>query len=193
MAVNDSRFAICSRASILVGGKPIGSFDDGTTESMVAGKLWHVRVAELLTQHDWRFAQWMSTLGHLADPPLERWSDAWQLPPDYLKLLSVTVDGNSLHQFEIADDRIHCDVDEQHELVLEYIREVNESYFPPYFVVVLEERLSADFAGVLREDAALAGFHRTQANTRLLEAKRLDRLNQPARKFPVGRLKVVRR
>jgi len=193
MAVNDSRFAICSRACILVGGKPIGSFDDGTTESMVAGKLWNVRVAELLTQHDWRFAQNMVALGHLATPPLERWTHAWQLPADYLKLLSVSANGSLLRDFQINDDQLHCDLDEQNELILEYVRQVNESYFPPYFIAVLEERLSSDFAGVLREDASLAGFHRTQANGKLLEAKRLDRLNQPARKFPVGRLRMARR
>ena len=189
----ESRYEICSRACILVGGKPIGSFDDGTTESLVAAGLWDPRVRELLVEHDWRFAQNMVTLGHLATPPEARWSHAWQLPADYLKLLSIEANGDLLRDFQINEDQIHCDLDEQNELVLEYIRQVNESYFPPYFTAVLEERLSSDFAGVLREDAQLAGFHRTQANGKLLTAKRLDRLNQPAKKFPVGRLRAVRR
>jgi hypothetical protein len=191
--MGESRYEICSRACILVGGKPIGSFDDGTTESLVAMNLWDPRVRELLCEHDWRFAQTIVDLAHLADPPGARWTDAWQLPADYLKLLSLEVAGLGIKQFEIADDRIHCDVDEDQVLTLEYLRQVNEAYFPPYFTAVLEERLSSDFAGVLREDAALAGFHRTQSNSKLLTAKRLDRLNQPARKFPVGRLKMARR
>jgi len=188
----ESRYEICSRACVLVGGKPIGSFGDGTTESMVAERLWDARVRELLVTHDWRFAQNMVALGHLATAPQERWTDAWQLPADYLKLLSVSANGGLLRDFQINNDQLHCDLDEQNELVLEYLRQVNESYFPPYFTAVLEERLSSDFAGVLREDAALAGFHRTEANTKLLTAKRLDRLNQPAKKFPVGRLRAVR-
>lgn len=191
--MGESRYEICSRSSILVGGKPIGSFSDGTTESLVASNLWHPRVRELLVEHDWRFAQNFTALMHLATPPQERWDDAWQLPADYLKLLSVSANGALLRDFMINGDQLHCDLDEQNEIVLEYIREVSENSFPPYFTAVLEERLSSDFAGVLREDAALAGFHRTQSNSKLLTAKRLDRLNQPARKFPVGRLRVVRR
>jgi hypothetical protein len=189
----ESRYEICSRSSILVGGKPIGSFDDGTTESLVAKELWDPRVRELLVEHDWRFAQNLVMLAHLATPPLARWAHAWQLPADYLKLLSIEANGTLLRDFQINDDQLHCDLDQQNELILEYIRQVSENTFPPYFTAVLEERLSSDFAGVLREDAALAGFHRTQSNMKLLTAKRLDRLNQPARKFPVGRLRVVRR
>jgi len=190
--MTETKFSIASRASILVGGKPIGSFDDGTTESMVAQRLYDIRAQELLVEHDWRFAVTSVALQHLLDPPQSVWSDAWHLPADYLKLLRLTVQDRNLTSFEIHQNMVFCDVHQDQELVLDYIRQVETTWFPPYFVVVLEERLSSDFAGVLREDAALAGFHRGEAAKKLLLAKRLDRLNQPAKKFPVGRLKAQR-
>lgn len=191
--MSDTKFAICSRAAVSVGCKQIASFSDGTTESAVAAEVYDARVRELLGEHDWRFAVTTIDLSHLADAPDDPWTHAWQLPADMVKLLSLYTGGERLTAFEQQADRIVCDVDENSTLTLTYVQQKAESFFPPWFTRVLEHQLAADFAGGVSEDAGMVDLHRRAREQKLMLAKRLDRLQQPARRLPVGRLRAARR
>ena len=87
MALSD--IALCSRALIKIGAAPIQSFTDGTAESEIAGALFpHTRDA-LLSAYSWSFATTQTQLPQLAESPLADYSYAYQLPNDYLRIISA--------------------------------------------------------------------------------------------------------
>jgi len=73
---------VCARALILIGASPITSFDDGTTEAIVADNLYQDTVRDLLSRHRWRFASSQIQMNRLVDAPEHKWDAAYQIPAE---------------------------------------------------------------------------------------------------------------
>ena len=82
---------ICSRASILMGGIPIQSFSEGTTEADVVDAMYEDIARAALTNTRWRFATNQAQLSRLEAAPTGRFDAAYQLPNDLIMLSAVTI------------------------------------------------------------------------------------------------------
>ena len=89
----DTKVDICARALIMIGAQPISSFDDGSTEALVASNIYENITQSILCRHRWRFSTEQQQLSLLAVAPTGRYEYAYQLPtsPDLLQLNTITV------------------------------------------------------------------------------------------------------
>ncbi len=150
MALND--VALCSRALIRIGAAPITSFEDGTAESEIAGALFGPVRDALLSAYAWSFASGQVALNQLETPPIADYSNAFQLPNDFLRALSAGSGsrGRGLN-YRIARGVLHTN---SADVVLTYIFRPEEEEFPPYFDQVLITRLAAEFCIPITENTS---------------------------------------
>jgi hypothetical protein len=164
--------ALCSRALIKIGAGTIASFDDGTAESEVAANLYPSLRDAMLSSHPWNFATGQAALARLAAEPVADFAYAYQLPGDFLRVLSAGPSGRGQGLvYRIAERRLHCDADE---VVLTYVFRPDETAFPPFFDQALICRLAAEFCIPLTESTARADFLAKQAEDEFRRAKLID-------------------
>jgi hypothetical protein len=183
---------ICSRASMLIGGDPIQSFTDGTTESDLADAIYEDIVRAALTSSRWRFATKQFQLNRLADSPIGRWDSAYQLPSDSLMINAVTVQDLPI-EFDTYEDKIYNNAVAADEVIADYIYRASESSWSPYFTLGLEFSVASIFALSLARDASLSGAMDQQAQIQLIKARRLDSQTQTTRKLNTTRFVSQRR
>lgn len=80
---------LCARAMLKIGAATIASFDEGTAESEAASLLYPVTRDALLSVHPWSFAAGHATLPRLSADPVADDAHAYQLPTDFLRVLSA--------------------------------------------------------------------------------------------------------
>ncbi|CAA7613102.1 conserved hypothetical protein [Candidatus Terasakiella magnetica] len=167
-----SAIALCSRALIRIGAAPIASFDDGSAEAEVAANLYPPIRDAMLSSHPWSFATGQVSLSRLAAEPLADFAAAFQLPGDFLRVLSAGGSGRGQGlTFRIHENRLLCDADA---VVLTYVFRPSESAFPPYFDHMLIARLSAEFCIPVTESTARAQFLFRLAEDEFRRAKLID-------------------
>ena len=148
---------ICSQALILLGEKPISSFEDGTDASQICSALYPQFKNMLLTVHKWRVTMSKRQLSRLSAAPINEWSYAYQLPSDLFSLKAVL---NSLDtspaevtDFEIFGRELHTD---EGTIVLEYQIETDEADWPPYLVRLAVYGFAAEIAPSVTDQVSAA-------------------------------------
>lgn len=80
-----------------------------------------------LTKSNWRFNTAKRSLNKLSGAPINRWSTAWQLPEDFLMLLTTWPPS----AYELANRQILSN--ESTQLDIDYLRYLLEGYWPGWF------------------------------------------------------------
>lgn len=170
MALSD--VALCSRALIKIGAAPVTSFDDGTSESEVAGALFAQVRDALLSAYAWSFASGQVALTRLSEGPVADYAYAYGLPNDFLRALSAGsgARGRGL-DFRIAAGTLHTDAPD---VVLSYIFRPEEEAFPPYFDQVLITRLAAEFCIPVTENTSRAEMLFSLSEREFARARQID-------------------
>lgn len=170
MALND--VALCSRALIRIGAAPITSFDDGTAEAEIAAALFGPVRDAMLSAYAWSFACKQAALEELETPPLADYSNAFELPEDFLRALSA---GNGSRgrglNYRIAQGALHVNATE---VVLTYIFRPDEEDFPSYFDQALITRLAAEFTIPVTENTGRAEALYRIAEVEYQRARQID-------------------
>jgi len=172
----DTKVDICARALIMIGAQPISSFDDGSTEALVASNIYENITQSILCRHRWRFATEQQQLSLLASAPTGRYEYAYQLPssPDLLQLNTITVADVPIEYSRYGDKVFVNGYDSQSALIADYIFRQDESEFPAYFKLGLEYTLASIFAGSVARDAAMIKQFSDLAERQILIAKNTD-------------------
>lgn len=172
----DTKVDICARALIMIGAQPISSFDDGSTEALVASNIYENITQSILCRHRWRFATEQQQLSLLVSTPTGRYEYAYQLPtsPDLLQLNTITVADVPIEYARYGDKVFVNGYDSQSALIADYIFRQNESEFPAYFKLGLEYTLASIFAGSVARDAAMIKQFSDLAERQILIAKNTD-------------------
>lgn len=170
MALSD--VALCARALIRIGSKPISSFSDGSAEADIAGTLYGLIRDELLSSYSWSFATSQIVLNKLETNPIADYRYAFQLPNDFLRAMSAGANarGRGL-DFRIFKDTLHTDSDN---VLLTYVFRPDESAFPPFFDAAIVARLSAEFVIPLTESTSRADVFMSLAEKAYAKAKQID-------------------
>lgn len=99
-----------------------------------------------MTRTSWRFATAKASLNKIAAPVRNRWSTAWQLPADLLKVLTTW----PMSSYEIQNRQLLTDNSSR--VDLDYIRLVQEAYWPAWFLrYVVAELLIRTKKGITGE------------------------------------------
>jgi hypothetical protein len=172
----DTKVDICARALIMIGAQPISSFDDGSTEALVASNIYENITQSILCRHRWRFATEQQQLSLIASAPTGRYEYAYQLPtsPDLLQLNTITVADVPIEYSRYGDKVFVNGYDSQSALIADYIFRQDESEFPAYFKLGLEYTLASIFAGSVARDAAMIKQFSDLAERQILIAKNTD-------------------
>lgn len=165
---------ICSSALSLIGADTILSFDDESQEARVANAIYETYRNALLQEHRWRFAIKKTSLAQLSDAPLYGYDHAYQLPSDFL--LVVSPNDATFTDYEIFENTMHTDADIAQ---ISYLSNPGEARYPAYFKLVLQLRLAYAFATAITQDAALAKVYEAQYLRELIRAKSIDSQQQP--------------
>ena len=175
-----SSIALCSRALLKIGTRSISSFDEGTAEAEVASSLYSPTRDAMLSSHSWTFATAQATLPRLEATPVADFQYAFQLPPDFLRVLSAGVGRGHGLDYRIQEKRLHADVPE---VVLSYVFRPNETDFPPFFDQALISRLAAEFCIPLTDSTSRAETLLRIADVETKRARITDTMQETSRAF----------
>ena len=171
-----SKVDICARALVMIGAQPISSFDDGSTEALVASNIYEDIVESCLTRHRWKFATNQKQLSLLSTAPKGRYEYAYQLPadPGVLQVNTITVNDYIIPYTRYKNMIYVNTYGSGHALIMDYIYRVEEDYFPAHFKVALEYELASIFAGSVARDSAMIRQFKELAERQFLVAKNID-------------------
>jgi len=188
----NSAIDICSRALILIGAEPITSFDDDTSEALIAGNMYEDIARSNLVSTRWRFATNQAVLNRLSDEPTGRFDSAYQLPTGQLFVHAVTVNDFQI-EYTIYGSKIFCDASPQDELVVDYTYRAEEGDWPSYFSVCVEYAMAVVFVTALARDQSLSVMMANQYDRLLAKARSIDGQQQTTRKLVTSRFITNRR
>jgi hypothetical protein len=170
MALSD--VALASRALIRIGAAPITSFEEGTAESDIAGAIFGPARDALLSAYSWSFATGQIKLPRLDVAPVADYTNAFQLPNDFLRALSVGTGGRGRGiSYRIARGAIHTHAQE---IVLSYIFRPESEEFPPYFDAAFIARLAAELTIPITESTSRAETMFRLAELEYERARQID-------------------
>jgi len=155
MAAGDTGVSICSDALILLGAKPISSFNDGTDEANAADRLYpDVRDSSLM-MYPWSFAYKKLRLSRLVTEPVSEWEYEYQLPGDRLgNPRAVFKSSNSrerpMKEWEILGDKLMTN---EEEVYIDYPYQTPEFAMPQYFVQLLKYQMAWHLAYPITEQS----------------------------------------
>jgi hypothetical protein len=187
----NSAIDICSRALILIGAEPITSFEDDTSEALIAGNMYEDIARTNLTSTRWRFATNQAVLNRLTDAPTGRFDSAYQLP-DYLFLHAVTVRDFQI-EYNVYGNKVFCDADPADVLIADYTYRASEVDWPSYFSVCVEYAMAVVFATALIRDTSLSNLMSNQYEFLMAKARSTDSQQQTTRKIVTSRFITNRR
>lgn len=190
--VANSALDVASNALFLMGADSISSFTASNAEAKVANALYEDIVQASFSSHRWRFATRQATLTRLDSEPSGRWSASYFIPSSVVTVVAVTVNDVPI-EYDIYQNKIHCDESETSTLIMDYVERVSESDWPSYFTTAVEFSLASTFAITLARDATLAQLMDTKAAQLFAKARNIDSQQQTTRKLNTSRFIAQRR
>ena len=170
MALSD--IALASRALIRLGAAPITSFEDDTAQAEIAGALYSPARDALLSSYAWNFATTQAELNKLSEPPLADYQNAFQLPNDFLRVLSAGYGPKSRGiLYRLHQDQLHTDAQT---VLMSYVFRPDEANFPAYFDQALIARLAAEFTIPVTENTSRAEVMYKLADDEFKKARQID-------------------
>lgn len=167
-----SALALCSQALLKLGAAPISSFDEETSEALVAQRLYPMSLDTLLSSHPWNFAITQRSLARLSTPPVADYDYAFQLPENCLRVISA----GSSNQGHGLDYRLQGNTLATNSecVILTYLCRAHEALFPPFFCFALISRLAADFCLPMTDNLSRWKALQQAADQDFRRAKLLD-------------------
>lgn len=167
---------ICSRALVLLGQRPISSFDEVGASGQVVNTLYESTLNALISAHRWSFTKKKARLARLVETPQNTWNYKFQLPADMLSILGTS----DRSEFDVFGDKLFSN---QEDVSIDYIYRPNESFFPPLFTETLEYYLASKFAIPITDSKTNAELYYSLFDRQLKKAKSVD-----AQSVPVAQL-----
>jgi len=144
MASGDTSLSICSDALLMLGAKPISSFDEGTDEASVANRLYPDIRDQALLMYPWSFSFKKTSIARLITTPTNEYRYEYQLPGDRLTSPRAVYDSNAVgipprKEYRIIGDMLLTDYEQ---VYIDYQYAVPEYDMPSYFVQLLKYMMS---------------------------------------------------
>jgi len=161
-----SKIDLVSNALILIGDAPINTLTGNSRAQQVASNLYDSIVQFELTKFPWGFARKKQQLSLTTDTPVDNeFRNIFQLPSDNLMLIKVYPNNH----YRLIGDKLYTN--SPGPLYADYVYNVPESEWPPYFAKMVEYALAKDFATSVRDSSA----SRQEMSAEYLNASRMAR------------------
>ena len=167
-----SAINICSNALILLGDRPISSFNDPGAGAETASNLYESSYINLLSMHRWRFASKKVLLSRMVDKPLNEWQYQYQLPTD---MVAVITD-YPIDNYEIYGDKLYSN---NGSVSIDYVCRLDESQLPLWFTKTMEFYLAMQFAIPVTGNSQRLGEMMQFFTQQLRSAKNIDSTIRP--------------
>jgi hypothetical protein len=189
---------VASRSCVLAGLNPISGFNNTNDEEKATEALYPGVRDQCLTSYSWRFAVKESQLDRLAVTPVSgRWEAVYDLPSDLLMLRAVTVSGYRTPYDRYAERNIYTNTSADDVVVADYVYQVDENFWPPYFTRYVELKMASVLAASITLQADLSELFERKALMQFATAKHMDGQSQTMgyerTRAPTNRFLFVRR
>lgn len=159
---------IVNTALDYLGQSSITGLDERSPQAARARRMWDGARDSVLRAHIWKCAQKRVQLPRLAARPVFGFTYRYQLPPDFLRLVSTNPDA----RFSVEGDTIMADTPE---LAIAYVARVEDAgLFDAALRDCLALKLAAMMAYGVTASAALSESLETRYKERLREARAAD-------------------
>ena len=190
---------ICNQAIGWLGGNRITSLDDGTTEANLCKDNFEFLRDAVLETVDWSFAKKQVRLTPLTTTPAFRFDQQFLQPADVLRIITAGAkdDFTDILEWEPGVNDSNQQVvyaNNTEVLYLLYVsRQEETTKFPPLFAQALAQRLAADLAIPLTENAGLANRYWQLYERKVIEAANSDGVQGPQQRIKSGTLRNIRK
>jgi len=154
-----SKTDICNLALAELGARRISSYESDTTVEAKACRLHLDHVIDtLLERHQWNHATKAANLSKLLTVPNAEWTEAYQLPGDFIRLIRVSVGTalNSLQNFALEGRNI-LTIGSGDTLPILYVsNDIPVAQWSPLFIDAVVYKLAAKIAGDVTQNPSLA-------------------------------------
>lgn len=152
--------SVSNKAIRLIGANPITALNDGSTEADIISEFYDNLVADVFGRYPWSFATKKVKLV-ASTTPLNKWNYAHSTPTDMRRLVSL-YNTDDAGAFPINRYEIQAPVDEEEvfsdyeELWADYIRTLDESNWPAYFVTFFSHTLASHICEPITDQTELS-------------------------------------
>lgn len=160
-----SEITICTNALLQLGSQPISSFTEGTDNALLCSNLWPQTRDGVLRSHPWNCSVRRVSLAPSANVPIYGFAFAFDFPPDMLRLLEASTDGN----YKVESGQILAD---ENPLLIKFIFR-NEDV--PSYDALLTEALTAAMKAALAYPITKSTTKEAETLALYLERLRLAR------------------
>ena len=153
--VHQTKLDVVNVALGRLGEQVLNDYDEQNATGRTVRRFWDQARQEVLRVHDWNFAIKRAKLPELATAPLFNWENAYQLPNDFLRLVSFN--GIELSElptrFEIEGDQLLTDQDTAQ---IRYVYDVEDiARWDSLSTKALAIKLAADMAMTFKSSVTL--------------------------------------
>jgi hypothetical protein len=139
MAAGDTALTVCSDALLLLGARPISSFNEGTDEANLCDRLYPNVKKSTLQAYPWSFSFKKVQLARTINTPVNEYKYEYQLPSDRLGTIrraftSTSVGAGTFNAWTVQGDKL---LTNEETIVVDYQFLPEESAMPAYFVQLL--------------------------------------------------------
>jgi hypothetical protein len=183
-----SKIDIGTMALLKVGANPIQSFDEGTREAQAVSNMYDEVKRSLLYYTFWNFATEKVELARLAGTPVDvRYKYKYQLPGDVIRVKGIfDQDGIENRDYRVENNILYTNLTQT---FLEYIRNMSETNFPPFFTECLVAKLAYEINDAITSVASRSERLAREFENKLTKAKVTDgQENPPSSIIDEGRL-----
>lgn len=172
-----SAVAICSRALMALGARPINSFTENLDQARLAASLYPSARRDLIRQHTWNCCIKRILLAPDVEKPAFGYQYSFTLPADYIRLLSIGEVGEYI-DYQVESRKI---LTNHKSLKLRYVfSNEDEATYDDSLINLLELQMAAKMAYAITQSTSLAQFKLQEFELALRTAKALDGLENPA-------------
>lgn len=175
------------------GNNELNALNDDTPEWRVASGAYERAIRDLISRHNWPFAQdrWDLAVADSSENPSERFDFAFEVPTDVVHVRAVFYNGVRTGAFEIVGGYLCMDVDSG--VTIEAYAMPADRRWHPQATEILTMYVEAGCLRGLNEDFNAADRREAVAEERLLQGRpRVDRQN-PAKNAYVSKIALARR
>lgn len=165
---------ICNNALQDLGEDTITSLTDNNKPARVCNQRWPATRDAVLRAHPWNCAMAQAELAAGADAPIWKWEYRYQLPADFLRIVSlVNAEQRRITEWEVQGGIILCN--EEAPLFISYVRrETDPQRYDALLTEALSARLAATLAYPLSGSTSLGQSFWEMYREKILEARGVD-------------------
>jgi hypothetical protein len=156
MAAGDTDIRICSDALLMLGGKAISSFNEGTSASNTCDRLYPGVKYSTLQSYPWSFSFKKVQLAQTINTPVNQYRYEYQLPSDRLGAIrraynSTAIGAGTFNDWVIQGDKL---LTNETTVVIDYQFAPTESEMPAYFVQLLKYMMAWHLADPITDQVS---------------------------------------